>query len=33
VALRLYLDELEAVEVVLGGETRRITRQELWESL
>ena len=31
--IRLNLDELEAVEVTLSGQTRRITRQELWESL
>ena len=31
--MRLHLTELEAVEVVLNGETKRITRQELWESL
>ena len=31
--IRLNLSELEAIEVTLDGQTRRITRQELWEAL
>lgn len=31
--IRLYLEGFEAIEVVLDGQTRRITRQELWEAL
>jgi len=31
--LRIHLEELEAIEVTLSGQTRRITRQELWEAL
>ena len=31
--IRLNLSELEAIEITLDGQTRRITRQELWEAL
>jgi len=31
--ITLNLAELEVIEVTLDGQTRRITRQELWEAL
>jgi len=31
--IRLYLEGFEAIEVVYNGQTRRVTRQEIWEAL
>jgi hypothetical protein len=31
--IRLHLTELEAIEVILDGETRRVSQQELWGAL